>query len=350
VIDAKLSGKTVALEHLRWLAAPFSLAGAGRDGAPFWGGWTGGLGIAFDHLMDGKREFKDVSGTFYVDRGSLRLEDGECELPHRRSAKMDGAITFDAAAQAPYRLKAVGSVAEVDAASLFGPAKPGKEPMLEGRFSLATTITGDGINLDDLASRTQEEFRLAGTNGIIRLLKTSVAESLPEAPSKPVSDALDSARSAVDTVFGFKQKSDPNEIRLGKNTEAVLNFSYQVAEIGYDRMTVTAIRGADRAIRVVDMAVTAPDERLTGSGQIAYAEGLPLRARPLTLKLQLGVHGSPAELLSTAGLLSPGTDKSGYATLDQPIIFRGTLEHIDDTQWRALLAKAAMRKPPAPSK
>jgi hypothetical protein len=350
VIDAKLSGKTVALEHLRWLAAPFALRAAPQDGDPFWGGWTGGLAVAFDHVKAGKRDFKDVAGTFYVDRGALRLEGGQTELSGHGLAKMDGSITFDPAAKVPYSLKATGAIDQVDAAALFGPSKPGQDAVLEGRFSVAGTLTGDGVNLPDLAAHTQEEFRLTGTNGIIRLLKTSVAESLPPPPSRPASDALDSARSAVDTMFGFKQKSDPGAIHLGKNTEAVLNFSYQVAEIGYDQLTVTATRGLDRAIHLADLAINAPDERLSGSGEIGYAQGLLLRARPLTLELQLGVRGNLADLLSTAGLLSSAKDKLGYALLDQPILFGGTLEKIDDSQWRALLAKAATQKPPSPSK
>ena len=94
----------------------------------------------------------------------------------------------------------------------------------------------------------------------------------------------------------------------------------------------------------------AGDMRLTGSGQITYVKGLPLRARPLRLDLQFGVRGLTARAFSAAGLLSARKDDLGFTLLNQPVVFGGTLEHIDNRQWHELLVQAARRSSGGPPK
>jgi hypothetical protein len=127
--------------------------------------------------------------------------------------------------------------------------------------------------------------------------------------------------------------------------QTVIDIINDTSEIGFDEFTVTAVRGADRTIRLVDLAVTAGDERATGSGLIAYVQGLPFRAQPLTVDLQFAARGHIAKLLSAAGLLSAQKDGLGYTLLSQPIFFGGTLEHIDNRRWHDLLVKAATQRP-----
>jgi hypothetical protein len=245
----------------------------------------------------------------------------------------------------PYSAKAAAALDDLDGAPLFGPPKSGQDPLLEGHFSVKGTLTGNGANLDDLLGRTQEEFRFTCTAGIVRLLRANVAESLPEV-SSPVSDTLGSVGFVVGSVLGIKKDSmSAGKDSVSKTGDAVLNFTYQVAEIGFDKAAVTAIRRADGTIRLVDIEMTAPEEHLKGSGQIDNVMGLPITQEPLSVELRLGARGRPAELLSQAGLLSPAKDGLGYALLNESIRFGGTLEHIDESQWNALLVKAATRKP-----
>ena len=63
------------------------------------------------------------------------------------------------------------------------------------------------------------------------------------------------------------------------------------------------------------------------------------------MDLKLGVRGVIAGYFSTAGLLSSDKDAEGYALLRQPIHFGGTLEQLDETQWREMLVKAATPTP-----
>ena len=91
--------------------------------------------------------------------------------------------------------------------------------------------------------------------------------------------------------------------------------------------------------------MTSPEERLTGTGEIGYVPGVPLRDRPLSVDLEFSARGDTADLLEKAGLLSQRKDDLGYVFLNQPVHFGGTLGHFDASQWHDLLAKAALRKP-----
>jgi hypothetical protein len=125
----------------------------------------------------------------------------------------------------------------------------------------------------------------------------------------------------------------------------MINFTYEVAELGFDQASVTAVcePGGDIVLR--DISLVNERVRLTGTGRITSVEGLDFRERPLSLELQFWAQGHPASLLSTAGLLSSAKDKHGYSKLKQPIHLGGTLARINVSQWHRLLVKAATPKP-----
>ena len=364
-VDAKLTGGDVSLQQLRLLAAPLAAAGGApmppaaglatgtspapggaRDVIPFWGNWGGHVTVALDRLRTGEGDLTYVGGTFDVDRGSIQLRSGRGGFGLHVLTGVEGSISFDSAAEFPYSLRATAPVIkEIDAAPLFAAQQHGQDPMLEGHFSVASSLAGKGVNLGDLVSRAQEEFRLTSTAGIVRLLGTSVADAIPEG-SSPVSDTLGSVGYVVGSFFGLKGDSvSSGKNPISKNGEAVINFTYQVGEIGFDKMTVTAIRDSDGTIHLADIEMTAPDELLKGSGQITQVKGLPFFKEPLSVDVQLSIRGKAAELLATAGLLPPQKDSRAFAALDSYIHFGGTLEQIDASKWRELLVKAATRKP-----
>jgi hypothetical protein len=99
------------------------------------------------------------------------------------------------------------------------------------------------------------------------------------------------------------------------------------------------VRETDGTIRLADIVMNAPDERLTGSGQIAFVKDLSLQARPLSMDLQLWVRGPVVKRMSGAGLLSSKKDDRGYTALSQPIHLGGTMGRMDRSQWHDLLLK-----------
>jgi len=363
LVGVELSGGQVSLEHLKFMASQLGLLGGGqvsldavappglapgapglRDTAPFWGSRRGSVMIVFDRLTSANDVFKDVRGTIEFEQGSLLLKRGRCSLAHHTLENVDGKLSFDAAADRPYSLKVAGSEYQVDAAEVFNPPPKGQDPAVEGHFTVASSLEGDGANLGDLISRTQVRYLLKSTGGIFRALKTDVADTIPEA-STPVADTLGTVGSAVGSLFGLKPDVGARN-PVSKTAEAVMQFTNNVAEIGYDLASLTATERSDRTIGLSEISMTAPDERLTGKGQIGYAKGLALRDQAISLDLQVWVRGKLAELLATAGLLSAQKDAAGYCLLGESVHLGGTLGNIDVTRWHDLLAKAANRKPP----
>jgi hypothetical protein len=73
-------------------------------------------------------------------------------------------------------------------------------------------------------------------------------------------------------------------------------------------------------------------------------EGVPIRAQPLSVDLDLGVRGRLGKFLAIVGMLKEGQDELGYTKLYQPVHLGGTLERIDQSQWREMLIQAPLRK------
>jgi hypothetical protein len=354
-VNVKLTGETISLEQLRRLAIP--LAGAagipwpvkpapgtgGPDRKPFWGDRVGNLTVAFDHLQAGDQTYDEVGGSLDFDHGSVHLERGRGGLPHRSPVEVEGWITFEAGAEFPYRIKATATLGEFDAATIFGAAPAGQDPVIEGHFALAGTLTGEGATLGDLVARVREEFHLTGKGGIIRLLRTSIGDAITEAPPSSVSDTVNSVGSFMGSLL--KVKGGSGEKPVSKATQAALDITSLVAELGYDRIAITAVRDHDNTLHLVDIAITTPEESLTGTGRITGAEGKPWRTQPLSLDLKLGVRGTAIKPFTAAGLLVAQPDKLGYTPLRQAIHFGGTLEQIDVSAWHDLLVKAAGLKP-----
>ena len=353
----KLTGKDVELEHLRLLATALAeaqgapvAAGAGAqastrvpDRIPFWGDWTGNITMAFNRLRAGEVVLEDAGGALVVSPRSIRLESGQGAIAGRHFTKVEGSLGFDASAGIPYNLKATGMLDQVDSASIFPATKDGPEPPFGGLFSIATTLNSQGVDLVDLIGKAQEEFRLTSQSAIVRVFKTDVDEAMPPEKISSVGDTLGRMGSGVGTFFGVEDTGQLGKKTVRPAVEAVLNLINDVAEIGFDDVAITAVRGTDRTIHLVDLAMTAKGERLTGTGQIGYVNGLPLRAQPFSADLQFWGHGRIARRLAAAGLLSTEKDDRGYTKLNQPIHLGGTLEHIDKSQWHDLLVKAAER-------
>lgn len=351
-VFVKLTGEKAALGHLRLLVGALAAAGGapanraeGRDEVPFWGTGAGRLAVSFDRLLTGAGEFKAVSGIVHFGRGSVRLEDGAAALPERGQAEAEGSISFDPAASAPYELKATVSVSDADSRSFLKSSKAAQEPVIEGRFAAAGTIAGKGMNRDDLAANLREEFRVTGASAILRLLKTSVAEAIPETPTSVVKDTLGSVGSFMGKVLNVEKRETPSgNTAVAKETDAVLNLTYQLAEIGCDKFSVTAVREPGRGVRMADIAIEAQDEKLSGAGRMGWIAGKPLADQELSLDLRLGVRNGLADLASAAGLIAGKKDGAGFAWFGQTIHFRGTLGQVDGREWREILLKAALPK------
>jgi hypothetical protein len=365
-VELELTGGKIDLEPLRRLAAAAGVlpcvmteetAGAvatvsrSADRAPFWSQAPQRINVQFSQVHAPGHDFVAVGGTLLCDATELRLEGGHAQLGLHTIEPIAAAITFDAGADQPYRLEASAAVTHIGAGWFFGFPGNGGHPQVEGHFDVKGSLTGRGANLVDLGARLRARFQLHGVNGITRLLHTDVAQVLPPAdkPEK-VKDSLVNMGSAVGALFGAKAAFDSGRIKLSPAREAVLNLDAILAEVGYDDFWVEGTRMPDGRIVLSSITLTAPEERLTGRGEIAPQPGRRLLERPFSADLQLAVKGGITGFFAKAKLLSARRDATGYTDLAKRCQWGGTLAAIVPTGWRQLLAEAALREDPAAGK
>ncbi|MBS0662378.1 MAG: hypothetical protein JSR48_03890 [Verrucomicrobia bacterium] len=356
-MNLRLSGDTLVLDHVRRLVpvlahwSNFRPAGAAeaRDPAPFWRPWEGTITLQVNQLTDGKRTFADIGGSVELTADAIRLDHGHFALTPLNPVDCEGAVTFEAGAAEPYVLEGRGGLAEFDLPVLLGPPPKDQDPLIEGRYTLAAEVTGRGRNLADLLAHRREQYRLASKAGIVRLLAAHVAEALPEEMPGKVSDTLDSAGYMLGKLFQVDSRIGSGQRKLSQPMEAVLNFSYAIAEIGYDEFTVTAVRDPDGGFDLTAINLTSPELGLTGTGRMGAGDQ-PLRARPLELDLRIGARGKLAELMAKTEMPAEPKDAAGLVVLVAPAHFGGSLDHFDFQEWQHALAKAAVQKEKAGKK
>jgi hypothetical protein len=356
-LELTLNGDYLDLDRLGALAGPLAASAGIRlpstaasapgapDTSPFWGDWSGHIDGAFGRLKLGDLDLKGAGGALNVRNGFLQLVGGHWMLPHNNLAKLDATVSFDPRSDTPYSVKGTTDLNQVDAAPLFPGTGEEKLPGLEGRFTVTGDLRGSGATFADLLARTQAEFHLTSAGGVLRLLATNVADAIPQA-STPVADTLNSVGATVGGFLGAQRGSfESGKNPVSKTADAVINFTYETNEIGYDKIDLTASRGIDGVVRLTHIELDAADEHFVGTGAIAAAPGTPLKARPLSADFTFGFKGHAAELLAKTGLLSGKKDAAGYALLAQPVHLAGTVEHLDTSGWHDLLARAATGKP-----
>jgi hypothetical protein len=325
---------------------PGSSAAAGHRAVAEWGAVPGWIKVGFENLRAGGRDYEDVGGMFSLEPGTLRLEGGHARLAPYPAAKLEGAISYDAASPLPYRLDASTAMSGLDAAKLMRPSDPKQPPVWQGKYTATVKSTGSAEGLAELWRRRSDEFRLTSDSGIIRVLATQIADAIPRNEPK-TNETLSRLGAALGEVFKTRREDDiefvPNAV--SRQAENVLNLTYRLREIPYSALAITAFRTGDGTIHLNEISIEGSRERVTGTGEIASSETAPLTARPLRLDLKLAIGKEAAYVLADSGLLSTDTDAKGFTRLAEPIHLEGTLDHIDDSEWREMLVKAAAKKP-----
>ncbi len=345
VVDGTFSGTRLTQQDLALVAALTARPGAqipadspgtaelpakARLSLPFWPATRSHLSVKLESVELPRIVLNDVRGTVVMAPTSLRVESGTARIAGS-AARIDGEIKFSPVDAQPYSFWASVAAENVDSAPLFRAIDPDKPPAIEGRFDLAGHLAGSAADPAQLLAGSTGDCKLSSKDGLFRALQTDVVDAVKQAPSKLV-DALDS----VTSLFG--KKTD----KLG---EALVESATGLSEIHYDQVSVTAVRGADLNIILRQFALIAPEERIAGSGSITYQEGIPIRSQPLALDLDIGARGRLGIILGIVGMLKEdGPDELGYTPLYQTVHLGGTLQSIDQSQWREMLVQAPLRK------
>jgi hypothetical protein len=338
-VDGELSGTRFLADDLAAIAvlsgsgnaaaAPGSPAAAGAP-APFWPPVSAKLAVKLEDVEFPRVELRDVRGTLRVEADSLALEGGSATVGDGSAARVDAKVAFSPGVPRPYAVTASVSIDNVDSAPLFRAINPNRPPDVEGRFDLTSHFSASGAGIPEILDAAQGAVRVSSRDGTFRALRTDIVDSIRQAPSKLV-NALDT----VTSLFGKKTEN------IGT---ALVSSAKELSEIHYDQMSISAERASDMDIRFTEITLIAPEERLKGTGRIAYVEGTPVRDQPLSVDLEMGVRGQLGKFLDLVGMLKEGQDALGYTQLYQPIHLGGTLRNVDQSQWRDMLVQAPLRK------
>ena len=337
--DMTLAGTRLTREDLAALAV--LAGGGGTEGSPgtgpvahppaaLWPSLRGRVAMRIEALPLDRVELRDVRGTLHLEPLALTLEGGSAGFGDAGTVRAEGRLAYGAGDRLPYSLSASVSADNVDSAPLFLAADPDRPPVVEGRFDVASRVTGAAERPGDLLDRVQGSFKFSSKDGKFRALRTDITDAVKQTQSR--------LAGAFDTVTAL----------FGKKTEnlaaALIDAANSLSEIRYDQMSVTAERGPSLDIELTQINLIAPEVRLTGRGTLSYVDGVQVREQPLSADLDLGARGRLGKFLDMVGLLKDGQDDLGYAHLYQPVHLGGTLRNVDPGQWRDMLIQAPLRK------
>ncbi|HEY1764208.1 MAG TPA: hypothetical protein VGF85_04740 [Opitutaceae bacterium] len=302
-----------------------------RPTAPFWPSARSRLTVKLAQVDLPRFSLRNIRSTVITTPGSLRVESATASLGDASVARLDGELRFSRADEEPYSFWASVAADNVDSAPLFRSIDPDRPAAIEGSFDVTAKLAGTASDPGQLLARATGEGKLSSRDGKFRALRTDIIETVKQSPSKLV-DALDTVTSL------FSRKTD----KLG---QALVESATGLSEIHYDQISLTAVRGADLNILVKQFTLIAPEERIAGTGSITYQSGVPIRAQPFSLDLDVGVRGRLGIVLGILGMLKEGgQDELGYSQLYQQVHLGGTLQDIDQSQWREMLVQAPLRK------
>jgi len=345
LLDGRLSSNSFAMEDGKILAAPFAARPAAapparrvsptppsRDSTAAWNGFGGRLAIALRRVTyQQKFTVDELAGAVRIEPGSLKLDGLHAGLGEGSDFKFSGAVTFDATNKEPYSLKGDFALNNFDTVPFFQAFDPGKPATIEGKFNVTGQLAGTGLDLAQLAGRTQGEFQLTSKGGTCRLLQADVSDKLQKTQT-----TVAALGGLLGAMTGQEKIAD-----YANRAKIVVDVANDWKEIPFDQLNVAIKRDSDLNITLQDFTLISPTKRIVGTGEIKYAEGTPLLGQALDLRLQLGARGKTADLMNRAYLLNGQQDNLGYTGFVAPIHIGGTLENPDTSDFRNALLKAA---------
>jgi len=260
----------------------------------------------------------NVIGTLKIESGAITLDGIHAGLGTGSEAALSGKITFDGKVPDPYSFSGDATVTGFDPAPFFRAANPQKDPAVEGKFDVASKLSGSAPNTALLASKLKADLSLTSRSGVFRGL--ALPKAFTEKTQGKSGNLLSNITGAVGALAGSKN---------GNVAAAAVELASLLAEIPYDQMSLqVAYDGTASLTTLKDFTLISPTIRLTGNGSLLRQEGVPLMKQPLTAQLELSAHGHTADVFGKQGMLQGGADTLGYVPLFSPIKVDGTLSDI----------------------
>lgn len=348
-IDARLTSSQVFVEDVQLLAAPFAggdsasppaaAQAARRDAAPIWSGVSGQLALSLKKVVYAQKfEVADIGGIIRIDAGAVKLVGVRAGLGEGSEIKLKGGLTFTPSAPEPYGVALDLDVTNFDPAPVLRALNPGQPPTVEGKFTVASKVTGNARNLGEVGKRAAGDFSLTSKGGVFRALSADISSKV--ATTTKAASTLATLGNLAGALTGRKDISD-----AASKAEAVASLSRIISAIEYDQLNVVLTRDAALNLTLKDFTLIAPELRLAGTGRIDAKAGLELGAQPLVMEFKLGARGTTGKLLkSLAALETDKPDDLGYFRSNLPLRLTGSLGKPDTSELQSALVKLAYEK------
>lgn len=292
-----------------------------RDTQPFWSGVTGRVQADLATVYYGPDTvIRGLRGVVVLTETRLALETIEGRIKED-PFKFTGAIAFNAQQPKPYALTGNGNVANLDLGALLKAANPQEKPTVETKVTATGRLTGSGANLDDLLQHVQGTFDVTGSGGVLRALGRR-------------GETVGRVSSLIGLVGAIQGSS---------STMATAELASQLNELTFESVKMKVERGADLDVKLTSLEFVSPTSRVTGTGTIAYQEGVPLTKQPLRLQLALAGKGALAQILNRVGMLTGQQDEREYYTMSRAFSISGTPLSPDSGDLWRFVTEAALR-------
>lgn len=301
------------------------------DTSPFWSGVRGTVALALKRIRyQSQLEVSDVTGNLTIDDGALRIEDAKASLPQAAAVEVKTAVRFDVKAAEPYTLGGDIRIDDYKSDALLPKSASAPEPAIEAEFDIDARMEGSGRTMRDLVDQVRGSVTITSKGGTCRLLKTDVSDTVK--PPQKVSSLVGN----LGAMLGSDRLSN-----YASQAQTVSQISKTLSEITFDQLSMTVTRDPELNLRLLDLTLISPQLRLGGSGEIRHVQGLNLEAQPVDLRLQVGVRGELAQLMTKVGLLDGRQDNLGYQIFSAPVRIGGTLGQPENADLKSALVKAA---------
>jgi len=307
---AQAPGQKAGAAPLLQVEAPSTPAAAG----PIWGGLRGTFSLDIGTLAFAPYTIEHLVGQWVVTDDTFALQ-------KLTGGMLGGDWTADLAVKyaamdpaGPYRMIAHFGVNQLDTQKAVALAFPNETAKIDGRLSLAISMSGGAERIEELADHATGDFSMSARDGVLRL-------TLPKA---------DMTSSLL--ILGGSFTFSPELRALGRLVR-------QLSNVEFDRCEASGRLAADGELTVEQFHLDSPQLRFSATGRIADARTRDLLRQPIVLHASLAARQDLAVILSGMRLLNrEGAD--GFRPLTQELTIGGAVGQPDLHPLYDFLARA----------
>lgn len=342
-IDFSVTGNRLFADQLRplfggLLQAPAHSVLPSGSHSP-WTGLEGTLRFNLvQFIVDGQRGLEALSGRLGLTANELVFAEFKArQRPGGGGLQFDGKLSWN---EGRFDLEAGFSAESLDTAFLM---QLSGAPAWNGfcaRFDARGTLRSSDTQWDSLLSSSVVQAELLSKGGTCRLLATDLESFINKKPS-----GSSGITSSIGALLGMRSHDQSKDsAKQDGPSRMALDLADYFAQIPFDQLTFSLVRGRDGTLQFQDISLIAPLLRVSGTGSILAQEGMPLLSRPMDLRLALLVRGRFSEVLGKAGQLDGTQDPLGYNGYAEGLRVGGSLAVPDTSDLRNRLLKLSFSK------